>query len=40
MGIVGLIINSPLGRGRDKRVISLVSKLLKRKKSLEQLRPA
>ncbi len=38
MGIVGLVVNSPLGRGKDKRVIELVSKLVKRKKSLEQIR--
>jgi hypothetical protein len=34
MGIVGLVVNSPLGRGRDRNVMSLVAKLLKRKKSL------
>ena len=38
MGIVGLVVNSPLGRAKDKRVMELVSKLLKRKKSLEQVR--
>ncbi len=38
MGIVGLVINSPLGRAKDKRVKELVSKLVKRKKSLEQVR--
>ena len=40
MGIVGLLINSPLGRAKDKRVVSLVNKLLKRKKALEQLKKA
>lgn len=34
MGIVGLVVDSPLGRGRDRHVIELVSKLMKRKKSL------
>lgn len=34
MGIVGLVVDSPLGRSRDKHVINLVSKLMKRKKSL------
>lgn len=34
MGIVGLVVDSPLGRSRDKHVIDLVSKLMKRKKSL------
>jgi hypothetical protein len=38
MGIVGLVVNSPLGRGKDKRVMELVAKLLKRKKSLEQIK--
>lgn len=34
MGIVGLVVDSPLGRGRDRYVIELVSRLMKRKKSL------
>lgn len=34
MGIVGLVVDSPLGRGRDRHVIELVSRLMKRKKSL------
>lgn len=34
MGIMGLVVDSPLGRGRDRHVIELVSKLMKRKKSL------
>lgn len=38
MGIVGLLINSPLGRSKDKKVIQLVNKLLNRKKQLEQLK--
>jgi hypothetical protein len=38
MGIVGLVVNSPLGRGKDKRVMELVAKLLKRKKSMEQIK--
>jgi hypothetical protein len=38
MGVVGLVVNSPLGRAKDRRVVGLVSKLLKRKKALEQIR--
>lgn len=38
MGIVGLVVNSPLGRAKDKKVMELVAKLIKRKKSLEQIR--
>lgn len=34
MGIIGLVVDSPLGRGRDRHVIELVSRLMKRKKSL------
>ena len=32
MGIIGLVVDSPLGRARDRHVMDLVSKLMKRKK--------
>jgi len=34
MGIIGLVVDSPLGRARDRHVMDLVSKLMKIKKSL------
>lgn len=39
MGVVGLLINSPLGRAKNVKVVKLVGRLVKRKKRLEQLRP-
>ena len=39
MGIVGFVINSPLGKSHDKKAIHLVNLLMNRKKTLEQLRP-
>lgn len=38
MGIVGMVLDSPLGRSRDRNVVSLVNKLMRRKKSLEQIK--
>ena len=38
MGIVGFVINSPLGKSHDKKAIHLVNLLMKRKKTLEQLK--
>jgi len=38
MGIVGLVVNSPLGRAKDQRVMGLVVKLMERKKTLEQVK--
>ena len=38
MGIVGFVINSPLGKSHDKKAINLVNLLMKRKKTLEQLK--
>jgi hypothetical protein len=31
MGIIALIINSPLGRAKDKKIVKLVNLLVKRK---------
>ncbi len=37
MAVLGLIVNSPLGRAKNNKVVKLVSLLIKRKKMLEQL---
>jgi hypothetical protein len=38
MGIAGIVINSPLGVKKHQKAIELISKLLERKKKLEQIK--
>lgn len=38
MGIIGLVVNSPLGRAKDKNAVKLVNLLIKRKQSLEKIK--
>ena len=38
MGVIGLTINSPLGRSRHEKCVKLVDQLIKRKKTLEQIK--
>jgi tryptophanase len=40
MGVVGYTIVSPQGRAAEQRAVQIVTKLMARKKQLEQLKPA
>jgi hypothetical protein len=40
MGVVGYTIVSPQGRATDAKAVEVVTRLMARKKQLEQLKPA